>query len=84
MVPNPRTKVIVNDIIYMDKPPTCDMIVGVMKNRYVIQCERMGLTPIQALSALEQLEALVDPADRPEVVEAINHFSLRVTSLAKE
>jgi len=44
-------------------------------NRYVKQCEKLGLSPIQALSALEQLEAVAHPSDRREIVEAINYYS---------
>jgi hypothetical protein len=46
-------------------------------NRYVIQCEKLKLSPLQAISALEQLEAIVSKEDRGLVLDAMNYFSAR-------
>lgn len=71
-------KSIVNDSFSVDKGIS-EVILADM-NKYVLQALALGLTPIQALSALEQLEATAKGADRELIVEAISYF----TTLAPE
>ena len=47
-----------------------------LMNKYVSQALALGLTPIQALSALEQLEATAQGEDRELIVEAISILSV--------
>lgn len=45
-------------------------------NRYLNQVTLLGLSTVQAISALEQLEAQTsNPFERAEIVEAINTLS---------